>query len=106
METTMRTEKPRGTFYRNEIDYNGTRARNGCQLRYMVQGRGTFPEDMLRYDTATAREEITGSAVGGYKPQRLYSIVGQGCTPARWASFGWSVLSTVDEELTPATKPV
>jgi hypothetical protein len=57
---------------------------------FTVQGEGTFPLDMLRYDVAWAVTGIEGHA------QRTVicgTLAGNGTVPTaeRWASFGWIV---------------
>jgi len=79
------------------IDHLGMRVHDtprsrGRYLRYTVSGRGRFPEDMLRYDTATALTPIDEST-----ERREIEVRAHGCTPARWSSFGWSVHSDVKE---------
>lgn len=63
---------------------------------YKVTGRGRFPADMLRYDTAWPMEPqkcvfYPPDLVRGL-PERTVEISGM-CAPTegRWASFGWSV---------------
>jgi hypothetical protein len=74
--------------------YTGYRAREHYRLNYTVSGRGTFPLDMLRYDDAEALSpaEIEGRAM---RSVRIHNA--RGCTPARWASFGWTVGQIVEE---------
>ncbi len=70
------------------------------RLHYTVSGRGTFPEDMLRYDNASfaATEDKDISEWGPHerKPRRV-NIIGLGCTPERWRSFGWTVHDPIVE---------
>lgn len=87
--------KPRRDIPRDTIGYYGEIARPGCRLTYSVSGRGHFPEDMLRYDSAVM--------VNGEAPtERLtnvtvFEISGNRCTVERWRSFGWSVHDNVRE---------
>lgn len=65
---------------------------------YEVRGRGNFPWDMLRYDrvyplTSPVPNYRDGEDI--WRGVRTILMRGEGCTPARWASFGWTVL---DEE--------
>jgi len=79
---------------RDTIGYHGIRAplrAPGTVFRYTVSGRGTFPSDMLRYDDAAAASDADAALMGGSRDLRQINITGQGCTPARWSSFGWSV---------------
>lgn len=91
----MRNQKPRGPIALDHIAYTGERARPGCVLRYRVSGRGIFPADMLRYDTA----EVVGQPVPEERLREVteFAIEGNGCTPARWSSFGWSVCGSILE---------
>lgn len=61
---------------------------------YTVDGRGTFPIDMLRYDRATPNTEGDSALIestfrrgagGGMVVVRSEKAP----TVARWASFGW-----------------
>jgi len=93
--------KPRGTIDREYIGYLGERARGGNVLRYTVSGRGTFPVDMLRYDSAQALAPVeveTPTELATFAAVRQVRIVNaHGCTPARWSSFGWSVHNDIEE---------
>jgi len=69
--------------------------------RYTVTGRGTFPDDMLRYDRAVT---ISGQVSDPNKnrkpgdpwsPGEIREVVVLGDrkpTVARWNSFGWGVM--------------
>lgn len=82
-------------------------------IYFVVEGRGAFPTDMLRYDSCepATDEDMQainrGEYVGGPKRQialerdiaglasssllaRISST--PGVTPNRWASFGWKVV--------------
>jgi hypothetical protein len=79
------------------IDYHGMRVHDtqrikGRYLRYTVSGRGKFPADMLRYDSAVALTPTDDE-----RGLRHVQIRGTGCTPARWSSFGWSVHPEIEE---------
>jgi hypothetical protein len=82
--------KPRGPVALECIAYTGTRARPGTVLLYTVSGRGIFPADMLRYDNV----RIVGADVPTERLREAteFAIEGDGCTPERWRSFGWSVI--------------
>lgn len=63
---------------------------------YKVTGRGYFPMDMLRYDSARPSGSEDASAMGSIRgaadKQRTVELVGaRPPTVARWASFGWKV---------------
>lgn len=90
------------------------------RIDFMVQGRGDFPLDMLRYDRAwPASEADSGRIAGrvvvdelGRAPRRVtlshyeagkaplhfhagdpeFAAVRVGLTPARWRSFGWRIV--------------
>lgn len=55
--------------------------------RYVVEGRGHFPHDMLRYDRATLLDEEGDPS----ETRRLRVEGATRPTPERWASFGWTV---------------
>lgn len=66
---------------------------------FTVVGTGRFPIDMLRYDGAwPATGEAAGSIEASFEPGarkrqiKLRAI--NAPTEARWASFGWSVISS------------
>jgi hypothetical protein len=71
--------------------------------RFTVTGRGHFPIDMLRYDSAWPAGPIDVELIPqhiGYMPAEhgvaiidLISHSYSGPTDARWASFGWTVTS-------------
>jgi len=67
------------------------------QYKYSVQGRGDFPFDMLRYDRVyPLTEPVPSQHVSprreAWTAVRSVEVEGEGCTPDRWASFGWSVV--------------
>lgn len=69
-------------------------------LIYAVSGRGTFPEDMLRYDNAFILSPVldnSEASVLGSRQPRTFNIRGLGCTPERWRSFGWTVHDPIIE---------
>lgn len=67
---------------------------------YSVQGRGSFPIDMLRYDRCWPASEGGDSAKveASFQPrasreERIVALIGlDEPTEGRWASFGWKVL--------------
>ncbi len=66
---------------------------------YMVQGHGSFPVDMLRYDAAypTGRGDMNAIARSytdiRYMEQAKLELTSlRPPTEDRWASFGWRVL--------------
>ena len=90
----MRKLKPMGPIPRDLIDYHGLWSREGCELTYTVSGRGTFPVDMLRYDSASVLSPVETEG----RAQREVRIVhANRCTPERWRSFGWSVHDDIVE---------
>lgn len=66
---------------------------------FTVQGFGTFPEDMLRYDVceyASLNDEAiaTGSHAFRKVEVQFKQVLGQKTiTTDRWASFGWHVIA-------------
>lgn len=71
----------------------------------IVQGRGEFPYDMLRYDACCPDKESDTSRMGRpdevesfrHVTLRRYSVSGMPVTERRWRSFGWDVvLETAD----------
>jgi transposase-like protein len=62
------------------------------QLRtYQVEGRGAFPDDMLRYDNAVFTLEADKDRAELKRERRIVTLRGPEPTPARWESFGWRV---------------
>jgi hypothetical protein len=68
--------------------------------RYVVIGRGPFPEDMLRYDSCwpsrqsdvpLPRHHIEGPGMAGTNLHRVEIVGIKPPTTARWNSFGWAV---------------
>lgn len=60
---------------------------------FVVQGRGHFPDDMLRYDVCLP---INGN-INGSGARRITLRTGQGrVTKQRWSSFGWTVCGIAD----------
>jgi hypothetical protein len=65
-----------------------------------VNGRGSFPLDMLRYDRCVPLESIDCERIDDveYTERRTvrlvrYSEQGSKATAARWSSFGWTILT-------------
>lgn len=78
-----------------EFPYSGHQSRKGWILEYVVSGRGRFPMDMLRYDSAMI---VNGEPPTEYLREVCqFQIRGRGCTPERWRSFGWSVHNDIVE---------
>ena len=60
---------------------------------FVVQGRGHFPDDMLRYDVCLP---INGD-INGSGARRITLRTGQGrVTEQRWSSFMWTVCGIAD----------
>jgi hypothetical protein len=59
---------------------------------FVVEGRGSFPIDMLRYDRCTPYEQEDVHWMEG-TVQRSCKLVSHVAPPTkeRWNSFGWSV---------------
>mgnify|MGYP003140530484 FL=1 len=67
--------------------------------RFEVRGSGEFPWDMLRYDRVYPTTEPAPdryAEADKWKLIRTVKVEGQGCTPDRWASFGWKVVDAED----------
>ena len=71
---------------------------NGYLQRYTVEGDGTFPFDMLRYDQAWVKKEcdiykLSEQYTGKRSvPLLRFSFNGAGPNKARWKSFLWRVV--------------
>lgn len=66
--------------------------------QFEVEGTGTFPLDMLRYDlswpaTSADAGEAQGPTFRRPRRIRLKSASPFAPTPERWESFGWKVVS-------------
>ena len=66
-------------------------------VRFLVEGSGQFPIDMLRYDRAVPETEIASNAImrDGLRAVRLvrYSSAGKsGPNLMRWHSYRWEVV--------------
>ncbi len=64
--------------------------------RFTVEGSGSFPLDMLRYDGCYPRDSNAVSHMISKEPRQIdLTTVMPGKdwqpTSARWSSFGWSV---------------
>lgn len=67
--------------------------------RFTVEGSGTFPHDMLRYDWCVPASEHDSAVMGDHDSARrrveltrLANDKKSEPTRGRWASFGWRVL--------------
>jgi hypothetical protein len=65
------------------------------QTTYTVEGSGHFPHDMLRYDAAiTLQDPDASRGTRQIKVLCLHPLKARPfVTHARWASFGWRVVS-------------
>jgi hypothetical protein len=86
--------KPRGPVSRDTFGYYGARAKDGCEFAFTVSGTGTFPEDMLRFDSAIVLSPVEAE---GHERREVRIVHAGGCTPERWRSFGWSVHDDIVE---------
>lgn len=61
---------------------------------YSVSGSGAFPIDMLRYDGAFPAQSSDSRMIRDTE-QRTINLASHAHRPtvARWASYGWTVLS-------------
>lgn len=79
--------------------------RNDSPVRFKVAGRGgTFPFDQLRHDhawpaTSDDAALLTYVPGGGNVAIELVAQSRRAITPARWASFGWTVVEIDGEEV-------
>jgi hypothetical protein len=67
---------------------------------FVVEGRGEFPIDMLRYDQCWPRREIDSGTIRRTNETRKVELMcinttGRKPTEARWKSFGWTVTTVV-----------
>jgi hypothetical protein len=72
---------------------------------FVVEGKGTFPIDMLRHDVANPAdaEAVEGiqnvDRVKGSRQIRLRTARYRYITSDRWNSFGWTVLEEKTESI-------
>lgn len=64
---------------------------------YIVEGSGSFPVDMLRYDWSAPFSELDSAGIAQSDGKRRVKLVrfcrGEfSITQARWASFGWTLV--------------
>lgn len=86
------------------VPYAGMVTKPGRVLAYTVTGRYGFPHDMLRRDRSWPANESNAILLDTVcdnarrDPSKTYSIEirGLGCTPERWASFGWKVSRLIE----------
>lgn len=73
-------------------------------FRVTVEGRGTFPIDMLRYDRCVPRtgDDVHAIVMASIAERpletrkvslQMYSTSKEGPTKDRWKSFGWEVIA-------------
>ena len=76
-------------------------------MEYEVEGSGEFPFDMLRYDCCfPSREQDSAKLSPRRDEKRRVRLKAQapsarnwrGPTRARWASFGWTVMDTLEKD--------
>jgi hypothetical protein len=62
---------------------------------FVVEGRGEFPFDMLRHSMAHPASSADASRMAdcGKRRVALVGATARHITPARWASFGWSIVA-------------
>lgn len=68
--------------------------KQGEPFNFVVEGSGEFPFDMLRYDCCyPMTERYDSPQLAGRDRRRvtLETMHVAAPTPARWASFGWTV---------------
>lgn len=69
---------------------------NDKPVRYVVNGRGGFPMDMLRHDRSYPVDGDYMHIARSDGTKNVYSVTlvaqnRRSITPARWSSFGWTV---------------
>jgi hypothetical protein len=69
---------------------------------FVVEGSGSFPLDMLRYDSACPATEEDSAIAQQHTERRRVALVSRRVndnfpTEARWRSFGWNVVGTYPE---------
>ena len=67
------------------------------EVTYTVKGPGSFPIDMLRYDTSFPAKETQSLQIEADADMREVDLIHRGAkgwkpTYDRWRSFGWNVL--------------
>ena len=64
---------------------------------FEVEGKGMFPFDMLQYDQCFPTDRTSTHNISVNTPDlrsvRLISVLPDGLSLGRWASFGWLVTS-------------
>lgn len=60
--------------------------------RFIVQGEGNFPLDMLRFDVCYPYQGKDVQALKGRGNREVELASHRKCTTDRWASFGWTVI--------------
>jgi hypothetical protein len=86
------TTKPLTTRQRDKLIEAAQNA-----IEFTVTGKGQFPIDMLRYDLCwPATGSDSTDIANAYRTSGAHRIDLKGLktpTPARWASFGWTVVA-------------
>lgn len=74
--------------------------------RFTVRGRGIFPADMLRHDHCWPVDGAINAISDHTYNNRQHGVSITLCaqsarriTPARWASFGWTVIDIAGQEV-------
>jgi hypothetical protein len=70
--------------------------------RFVVEGRGTFPYDMLRYDQCFPDTESDSAALYSKGTRRVHLIQyratrSPSIEEGRWSSFGWKVSTAIGD---------
>lgn len=67
-------------------------------IEYRITGRGPVPYDMLRYDSSWPATQADAETLENLNSRDIpvnhetqVLLRGNGCTPERWKSFGWTV---------------
>jgi hypothetical protein len=71
------------------------------EVRFVVEGAGDFPMDMLRYDTCFPATEDDARRAALQNGTRQVTVIGRSLagrvpTEGRWASFGWKVIEHLE----------
>lgn len=67
--------------------------------RYIVEGRGEFPFDMLRHSESWPGDAESAFAMGNWSDKRRIMLIarnGRWVSPARWESFNWKIIAGME----------
>lgn len=83
--------------------YKRPKTEKNVSFLFAVVGSGTFPLDMLRYDSCVPHEEHDSLVAADEHTMRRIVVLrsysrSATMTPGRWRSFGWQVLDWSSDE--------